>query len=73
MENNRFKEYKVIYVVEGGCGTIFLGSAGLPLKKIEAELNYHASEGWQLAFQVIESKRFWLFWQREAAIITLGR
>ncbi|WP_321314496.1 DUF4177 domain-containing protein [Halarcobacter sp.] len=73
METNRYKEYKVIHIVEGGCGTIFLGSSGLPLKKIEAELNLHASEGWQMVFQVIESKRFWLFWTREAAIITLGR
>ncbi|MBF0192014.1 MAG: DUF4177 domain-containing protein [Magnetococcales bacterium] len=69
----QFKEYKVLHVVEGGCGTIFLGSSGLPLQKLEAELNRHASEGWQLVFQVIEKKRFALFWNREAVIITLGR
>jgi hypothetical protein len=68
-----FKEYKIIHITEGGCGTIFLGSSGLPLKKIEIDLNKHAAEGWQLAFMVIEKKRFWLFWQREAAIVTLGR
>ena len=73
MENCRYKEYKVIHIVEGGCGTVLLGSSGLPLKKIEAELNYHANDGWQLVFQVIERKRFWLFWSREAAIVTLGR
>ena len=43
------------------------------LKKIELELNSYASEGWQLVFQVLEKKRFWLFWSREAVIITLGR
>jgi len=68
-----FREYKVLHVAEGGCGTIFLGASGLPLKRIEVELNKHAAEGWQLAFMVIEMKRFWLFWTREAAIITLGR
>ena len=68
-----YKEYKVVHIEEGGCGTIFLGSSGLPLKKIELELNSYASEGWQLVFQVLEKKRFWLFWSREAAIITLGR
>ncbi len=68
-----YKEYKVVHIAEGGCGTIFLGSSGLPLKKIELELNSYASEGWQLVFQVLEKKRFWLFWSREAAIITLGR
>lgn len=73
MQDSKFKEYKMIHIVEGGCGTIFLGSSGLPLKKIEAELNYYANDGWQMVFQVIERKRFWLFWNREAAIVTLGR
>lgn len=68
-----YREYKVLHIAEGGCGTIILGSSGLPLKRIEVELNKHAAEGWQLAFMVIEMKRFWLFWTREAAIITLGR
>ncbi len=68
-----YTEYKVIYVTEGGCGTMLLGSSGLPIQKIEAELNDHAAEGWQLVFQAIENKRFLLFWNREAAIITLGR
>ena len=73
MQDSKFKEYKMIHIVEGGCGTVFLGSSGLPLKKIEAELNYYANDGWQMVFQVIERKRFWLFWNREAAIVTLGR
>ncbi|MPY21187.1 DUF4177 domain-containing protein [Shewanella psychropiezotolerans] len=68
-----YKEYKVVHIVEGGCGTIFLGSSGLPLKKMEATLNEQAAEGWQVVFQVIERKRFWLFWSREAVIVTLGR
>lgn len=69
----KFTEYKIIHVVEGGCGTIFLGSSGLPLQKLEAELNRQAQAGWQVVFQVIEQKRFWLFWTREAVILTLGR
>lgn len=73
MQDSKFKEYKMIHIVEGGCGTVLLGSSGLPLKKIEAELNYYANDGWQMVFQVIERKRFWLFWNREAAIVTLGR
>jgi|TARA_B100000315_G_scaffold191945_1_gene182310 hypothetical protein len=32
-----------------------------------------AAEGWQVVFQVIESKRFMLFWTREAVLVTLGR
>ncbi|HSG87683.1 MAG TPA: DUF4177 domain-containing protein [Pseudomonadales bacterium] len=68
-----YKEYKIEIVAEGGCGTIFLGASGLPVKKLEATLNEAAAEGWNLAFQVIEQKRFWLFWTRETVILTLGR
>ena len=32
-EDQQYTEYKVIYVVEGGCGTIILGSSGIPVKK----------------------------------------
>ena len=66
-------EYKVEAVLESGCGTLLLGSAGLPLKKMEALLNREAADGWRVVFQVIEKKRFGLFWTREAIIITLGR
>lgn len=69
----KFQEYKVIHVVEGGCGTLLLGSSGLPLDKLEATLNEEAANGWQVVFQVLENKRFMLFWQREAVIVTLGR
>jgi hypothetical protein len=68
-----YKQYKVIYVVEGGLGTIFLGASGIPVKQMEAQLNKEAAAGWTVVFQVIEKKRFLLFWQREAIIITLGR
>ena len=68
-----YNEYKVIAVAEGALGTLFLGASGMPLKKLEATLNKEASDGWQLVFQVIEKKRFWLFWSRETVIITLGR
>ena len=72
-EDQQYTEYKVIYVVEGGCGTLILGSSGIPVKKMETELNKLASSGWKVVFQVIEQKRFFLFWKREAVVITLGR
>ena len=68
-----FDEYKILHITEGGCGTLVLGSAGMPLKKIEATINEEASKGWQVVFQVIENKRFLLFWTREAMIVTFGR
>ncbi len=68
-----FKEYKVISIVEGGLGTILLGASGIPTKKMETALNLEAAEGWNVVFQIVEQKRFMLFWKREAVIITLGR
>jgi hypothetical protein len=68
-----YSEYKVVHIVEGGCGTILLGSAGLPVKKMETTLNKEAADGWQVVFMVVEQKRFLLFWTRESVIITLGR
>lgn len=51
-----FTEYKVVHIVEGGCGTILLGASGLPVQKMEAELNKYAQDGWQVVFQVVEQK-----------------
>ncbi|SEM91342.1 DUF4177 domain-containing protein [Nitrosomonas marina] len=68
-----FSEYKILHIAEGGLGTIILGASGLPLKKLESVLNKEATDGWQLVFQLVEQKRFMLFWKREAVIITLGR
>ena len=68
-----YSEYKVLHIHEGGCGTVLLGSAGIPIKKLEAVLNEEAANGWQLVFQAIEKKRFLLFWSRESVIVTLGR
>jgi len=68
-----WKEYKVIHILEGGLGTIFLGASGIPIAKMEATLNKECADGWQVVFQVVEQKRLLLFWKREAVVITLGR
>jgi len=64
------KQYKVEVVKEGVLGTLFLGSSKLPIKKIEEVMNEYGKEGWDVSFQVIEKSRMWLFWEREALIIT---
>jgi hypothetical protein len=71
--SGRFREYKVVSVYESGLGTFFLGAAAIPVKKMEMVLNREATEGWQVVFQVVEQRRFLLFWKRETIIITLGR
>lgn len=68
-----FKEYKVETISEGSLGTVFLGASNIPVKKLEARINFLATQGWQVVFQVIEKKRFLLFWQRETVILTVGR
>nr|WP_229649155.1 DUF4177 domain-containing protein [Vibrio splendidus]MCC4880332.1 DUF4177 domain-containing protein [Vibrio splendidus] len=67
------KEIKVIHIVEGGCGSVLFGASGLPIQKMEAELNKYAQKGWSVVFQIVEQKRFLLFFKREAVIITLER
>ena len=64
------KQYKVEFVKEGVLGTLFLGSSKLPIKKIEEVMNEYGNDGWDVSFQVIEKSRMWLFWEREALIIT---
>ena len=64
------KQYKVEVVKEGVLGTLFLGSSKLPIKKIEEVMNECGNDGWDVSFQVIEKSRMWLFWEREALIIT---
>jgi len=50
-----------------------LGSSGIPIKKLEQVLNDEAADGWKVAFQIVEAKRFLLLWTREAIIVILGR
>lgn len=69
----QYKEYKVIEVAEGGCGTLLVGSSAIPILKLETTINKYAAEGWQVVFQVVEFKRYLLFWKRESIILTLGR
>jgi hypothetical protein len=67
------KEYKVEIVEEGGCATFLLGSARFPKKKFEKVCNDMAADGWEVVFQVMESRRFMLFFSKEACIVTFAR
>ena len=49
-------------ISSSGRGTLLRGASGLPVKKLETVLNEEAANGWEVVFQVIESRRFWLFW-----------
>ena len=66
-------DYKVVIIKEGAIGTLLLGASGISASRLEKELNIYAEDGWELVFQTIELRRFLLFWQREAVLITLKR
>ena len=67
------KEFKVEVVSESAFSTLILGSAKMPIKKIESTMNTNGLQGWDVVFQIVESRRLFLFWQREALIITFSR
>lgn len=67
------KQYKVEVVQEGIIGTLLLGASTLPVANMEAIMNRRAKEGWNMDFMVVENRRLFLFWTREAAIITFSK
>jgi len=68
-----YSEYKVEVVTESGCGTLVFGASVFPADRLEEFLTRQAKDGWQLVFMLVESRRFMLFWTREAVIVTLAR
>lgn len=66
-------EYKVEIVKESGLGLVFLKASNLPTTKMVEVMNQAGAEGWQVVFQVIEKRRFLLFWAMESVIITFCR
>ena len=67
------KEFKVEVVSESAFSTLILGSAKMPIKKIESTMNTNGLQGWDVVFQIVERRRLFLFWQREALVITFSR
>lgn len=67
------KEFKVEIVKEGALSSMLLSSSKLPLAKAEKIMNNYGNNGWEVAFQIIEKHRLFLFWSREALIITFSR
>ncbi len=68
-----YSEYKVEVIQDGGCSTLLFGSGNIPVDKMQKVLNSYARDGWTLVFEVVESRRFLLFWSRQAVILTFAR
>jgi len=67
------KEFRIEVVKEGAIGTLILGASKLPISRMEEVMNKYGAEGWSMDFMVMEQHRMFLFWKREAAIITFSR
>lgn len=67
------REFRVEVVTEGAFGTLFFGASKLPIARMETVMNEYGAAGWEVTFMLVERKRFMLFWEREAAIITFSR
>lgn len=67
------KQYKIEIVEEGMFSTLLLGASTLPVRTMEMVLNKYGKDGWNMDFMVVEHRRLFLFWTREAAIITFSR
>jgi len=52
---------------------MLFGSSKLPINKAEKLMNEYGNNGWEVSFQIIEKHRLFLFWTREALIITFSR
>lgn len=66
-------KYKVTEIAESGLSVVFLGASSLPLQRVELEINKEAADGWVMDFQVIEKKRFLLFWSVDRLILTFRK
>tara|TARA_B100001093_G_C26828535_1_gene1015116 strand:+ start:2184 stop:2402 length:219 start_codon:yes stop_codon:yes gene_type:complete len=67
------KEYKVVVVKENALSSLLFGASKMPIQKMEKTLNKYGDLGWNVSFQVIEQHRLFLFWTREAVVITFCR
>lgn len=67
------REFLVEVIQEGWVGTLLLGASKLPQRRISEFLNTRGLQGWALDFMVVERRRLFLFWTREAVILTMSR
>ncbi len=66
-------EYKVIIYQEGILGSILLGSSKVDPFKFSIFLNEQTEDGWRVITMEKDIRRLFLFWNREAYIVLMGR
>lgn len=71
--NTKNMEYRVKILSESGIGNIVFGESKLPVKRMEMVMNQFGEQGWRVAHQIIEQRRFLFLFKREVVIITFER
>ncbi len=66
-------EYKVVIYREPLLGSIFLGGSRVDPKRYSDFLNENAREGWRVVTMERESRREFIFFNREAFLTILER
>jgi hypothetical protein len=66
-------EYKVVIYREGLLGSIFLAGSRVDPMKYSAFLNENAKQGWRVITMERESRREFLFFNREAFLTVMER
>ncbi len=66
-------EYKVVIYREPLLGSIFLGGSRVDPKRYSDFLNEHARQGWRVVTMERESRREFIFFNREAFLTILER
>lgn len=52
---------------------VLVGQGGLDPDRVSSVLNARGAEGWELVTTTVTTARMWLFWRREAALLTFVR
>ena len=72
-EANYTVEYDVEVIREGFLTWFFFGESSISAQKLRATLNQKASTGWELEFQVLETRSFLGIFRREGLVLTFSR
>lgn len=67
------KEYQVTVYQEGALSSLIFGSAKVDPKRLSNFLNKEAQAGWRVVTMERESRRMFLFFEREAFVIVMER
>lgn len=66
-------EYDVVNIREGFWLWFLFGASSISTNQLRSTLNDRSSQGWELEFQVLETRAFLGFLRREGLVLTFSR